>query len=207
MVFRPAVLSYEDLRRHAEEFLAEFHEERTLPVPIEEIVEFDFQLEIIPIEGIFDELRVDAFLTSDLKRIYVDQFAMQHRRRRYRFSLAHEIGHCELHKRLYEESRIESVRDWKSVQASITEDSYAWFEYQANSFAGLVLAPGDELRREFEIGIRAARDAGMSDATLWSEAGKTYLASWLGDRFNVSKDVIERRLDKDHLWTLPDVPQ
>ena len=100
MVFRPAVLSYEDLRQHAEEFLAEFHEERTLPVPIEEIVEFDFQLEIIPIEGIFDELRVDAFLTSDLNRIYVDHFAMQHRRRRYRFSLAHEIGHYELHKRL-----------------------------------------------------------------------------------------------------------
>lgn len=47
MVFRPAVLSYEDLRRHAEEFLAEFHEEHTLPVPIEEIVEFYFQLEII----------------------------------------------------------------------------------------------------------------------------------------------------------------
>ena len=132
---------------------------------------------------------------------------MQHRRRRYRFSLAHEIGHFELHKRLYEESRIETVRDWKNVQAAITEDSYAWFEYQANSFAGLVLAPGDELHREFEIGIRAARDAGMSDATLWSEAGKTYLAAWLGDRFDVSKDVIERRLDKDHLWTLPDVPE
>jgi hypothetical protein len=44
VVYRPAILSYDDLRRRAEEFLEEFHGERSLPVPIEEIVEFDFEL-------------------------------------------------------------------------------------------------------------------------------------------------------------------
>jgi hypothetical protein len=91
VAFRPAVLSYDDLRRLAEEFLEEFHEERTLPVPIEEIVEFDFELEIVPMEGILDDLEVDAFLTSDLKQIYVDAFVLKHRYRRFRFSLAHEL--------------------------------------------------------------------------------------------------------------------
>lgn len=33
MVFRPAVLSYDDIRKLAEQFLVEFHDERTLPVP------------------------------------------------------------------------------------------------------------------------------------------------------------------------------
>jgi hypothetical protein len=82
VAFRPPVLSYDDIRRRAEQFLDEFHVERTLPVPIEEIVEFDFELEVVPIDGILDDLEVDAFLTSDLKRIYVDAFVLQHRRRR-----------------------------------------------------------------------------------------------------------------------------
>jgi len=72
VAFRPAVLSYKDLQKRAEEFLAEFHEERTLPIPIEEIVEVDFEIELIPLEGVLDDLEVDAFLTSDLTQIYVD---------------------------------------------------------------------------------------------------------------------------------------
>jgi Zn-dependent peptidase ImmA (M78 family) len=206
VAFRPAVLSYDDIRRRAEEFLDEFHAERTLPVPIEEIVEFDFELEVVPIDGILDDLEVDAFLTSDLKRIYVDAFVLQHRRRRYRFSLAHELAHHELHRRLYEESRVASVRDWRAVQEAITEEDYAWFEFQANSFAGLVLVPAAELRREFAGAVQTARRAGLSDATLWSEAGKEHIARWLATQFEVSEQVIERRLEKDGLWPAPPTP-
>ena len=181
----------------------EFHEERTIPVPIEEIVEFDFGIEVIPIDGILDDLHVDAFLTSDLQRIYVDEFVLAHRRRRYRFSLAHEIAHHELHRPLYEAARVNSVRDWQAVQAQIGEEDYAWFEFQANAFAGLVLAPPEELRREWFDAAAAAKRAGLSEQTLLSEAGRSHVASWLADRFDVSSVVIERRLEKDGLWPAP----
>lgn len=203
MAFRPAVLSYDELRVLAEDFLDEFHEERTLPVPIEEIVEFDFELEVIPLEGILDDLAVDAFLTSDVKRIYVDAFVMRHRYRRFRFSLAHELAHYELHRPLYEQTHVASVRDWQSVQESISEDDYAWFEFQAHSFAGLVLVPAAELRREFHGAVRAARQAGLSEDTLSSEAGKGHLARWLASQFEVSEQVIEKRMEKDGLWVPP----
>ena len=203
MTFRPSVLRYNDLRGRAEAFLEEFHEERTLPVPIEEIVEFDFQIELVPIDGILHDLEVDAFLSSDLTQIYVDEFVMQHRPRRLRFSLAHEIGHHELHKPLHESSRVATVRDWKRVQASISEDDYAWFEYQANSFAGLVLVPTSELRAQFDAAMRAARAAELSEATLADEAGKSYIAKWLADQFAVSEQVIEKRMEKDGLWAAP----
>lgn len=206
MVFRPAVLSYDDLRKRAEEFLEEFHEERTLPVPIEEIVEFDFEIELIPLEGILDDLEVDAFLTSDLKQIYVDAFVVQHRRRRLRFSLAHELAHHELHRPLYEGSRIASVHDWQRVQESISEEDYAWFEFQAHSFAGLVLVPSPELRTQFDAAMRAARQAGLSESTLSSEAGKSHIARWLADQFDVSEQVIEKRMEKDGLWVPPAPP-
>lgn len=206
MTFHPAVLSYDDLRRLSEEFLEEFHGERTLPVPIEEIVEFDFEIEIVPMEGILDDLEVDAFLTSDLTQIYVDAFVLKHRYRRFRFSLAHELAHHELHRPLYEGSRIKSVRDWRDVQDSISEDDYAWFEFQANSFAGLVLVPTAQLRDQYRAAVRAAEEAGLSDQTLQSEAGKSHVARWLADQFEVSELVIEKRMEKDGLWSPPAPP-
>jgi hypothetical protein len=206
VTFRPAVFSYDDLRRLAEEFLEEFHEERTLPVPIEEIVEFDFEIEIVPMEGILDDLEVDAFLTSDLKQIYVDAFVLKHRYRRFRFSLAHELAHHELHRPLYQGTRIRTVRDWQAVQDSISEDAYAWFEFQANSFAGLVLVPTAELADQYRAAVRAAQEAGLSEETLKSEAGKSHVARWLADQFEVSELVIEKRMEKDGLWSPPTPP-
>ena len=60
MPFSPEVLSYEDLRREAEEFLTEYHPSLSIPTPIEEIVEFDLGIDVIPILGLKDEIRVEA---------------------------------------------------------------------------------------------------------------------------------------------------
>ena len=155
---------------------------------------------------ILDDLEVDAFLTSDLKQIYVDAFVMKHRYRRFRFSLAHELAHHELHRPLYEGTRIRSVRDWQAVQDSISEDDYAWLEFQANSFAGLVLVPAPELADQYRAAVRAAQEAGLSDDTLKSEAGKSHVARWLADQFEVSELVIEKRMEKDGLWSPPSPP-
>ena len=38
--FKAPYYSYDDLRRKADEFLAKYHSAGTIPVPIEEIVEF-----------------------------------------------------------------------------------------------------------------------------------------------------------------------
>jgi hypothetical protein len=46
----------------------------------------------------------------------------------------------------------------------------------------------------------------MSDETVESEAGKAYLADWLAATFDVSREVIEKRLDKDGLVRLPGRP-
>ena len=88
--------SYEDLRRKADEFLAEYHPAKTIPVPIEEIVEFQFRMDIVPTPGFHQLLDTDGFVTSDLREIWVDQFVYDSRPGRYRFTLAHEIGHVSM---------------------------------------------------------------------------------------------------------------
>ena len=66
-------LSYNDIRRISEQFLREFHAERSIPTPIEEIAEFKCRLDIIPLPGLRDLLEIDGFISSDLSSITVDQ--------------------------------------------------------------------------------------------------------------------------------------
>jgi hypothetical protein len=85
-------LPYEKLRLIAEAFLKERHPTGDIPVPIESIIEFDFGLDIVPMPGLKSGFGVEAFITSDLREIRVDRFIQEHRKYRYRFSLAHVNG-------------------------------------------------------------------------------------------------------------------
>jgi hypothetical protein len=96
------VYSYEDLRKKADNFLREHHPSGNIPVPIEEIVEFVFGMNIVPVLGLQREFEVEGFTSGDLKNIYVDEYVYTDRPSRYRFTLAHEIGHVVLHRHLYE---------------------------------------------------------------------------------------------------------
>ncbi len=74
---------------------------------------------IIPIPGLKAEVGVDAFLASDLGSISVDEDVMTHFEFRYRFSLAHELGHHWIHDDLYQSVKVQTVTDWKAVQKEI----------------------------------------------------------------------------------------
>ncbi len=49
---QPPFLSYDALRRRAEDFLRTHHPQGTIPIPIEEIVEFRYRIDIIPVPGL-----------------------------------------------------------------------------------------------------------------------------------------------------------
>ena len=85
------VYSYEDLRQKADDFLREYHPSGDIPVPIEEIVEFAFNINIVPVLGLQREFEVEGFTSGDLQNIYVDEYVYSDRITRYRFTLAHEI--------------------------------------------------------------------------------------------------------------------
>jgi hypothetical protein len=46
--FAAPYLSYEDLRQKADEFLAAHHPKGAIPVPIEEIIEMQLGIDIVP---------------------------------------------------------------------------------------------------------------------------------------------------------------
>ena len=117
MKFSPIFKTTEQINSIAESFLDTYHSSRNLPIPIEEIIELKLQLDIIPVPGLKDcfekiGLDIDAFISSDFKSITVDQHIQEHASNRYRFTLAHEIGHTLLHGYLYSQFKFTTIDEW-----------------------------------------------------------------------------------------------
>jgi hypothetical protein len=193
-------LSDHALRHAAEEFLARHHHSGTIPVPIEEIVEFQLGIDIVPIPGIHRAYDIDSMLSSDMQQICVDEAVFEDFPGRYRFSLAHEIGHRQLHAEIYAELKFSDIGEWKTVICDeVGEKDYGKLEFQAYAFAGLILVPPSSLGERFRAAIALAESKGLTVNTD-SDLARDAVESYLSREFVVSRDVIRRRLAYDHLW-------
>ena len=192
------VLSYEDLRTRADGFLAEFHPSGEIPVPIEQIIEFQLGLHITSLPGLKDLLDIDGFISGDLSTITVDEYIYNKVENRYRFTLAHEVGHFWLHRQLYEDADFDSIAGWKQFVTQIPEDKHNWLEYQAYSFGGLVLVPKEQLLSEIRSKVKLLDGTGVSLEEHWDLAWE-YICSDVAKSFSVSKAVIEKRVTKDRM--------
>lgn len=204
---RAPFLPYDKLRESANNFLDKYHPSRKIPVPIEEIVEFQLKMDIVPMPGLQELLRDDGhgivgFTTSDLKEIYVDQAVWQTRPGRYRYTLAHEVGHVFLHAKLYELSHYRSISGWKKFVNAIPVNEHHWFEQQAYGFAGLILVPSDKLEKRVKKHMKKIYDevkkrniSGIKDIEpVWD-----LVYDYTAEDFEVSKEVVHRRIEYDKL--------
>ena len=188
--------SYEEIRNRADDFLKQYHPSREIPIPIEEIAEFQMGPNIVPIPGLLRAFDVDGFTSSDLSNIYVDEFIYSNRPGRYRFTLAHEIGHIILHKEIYSKANFQNIKEWKDFINSISDKDHSWLEYHAYTFGGLVLVPSEHLTERTQYHIERIRKEDISLSENWDFAWDR-IADQLAKDFEVSTQVIEKRLSKD----------
>lgn len=178
--------------------MREFHAEGSIPTPIEEIAEIKCGLDIFVLPGLRDLLEIDGFISSDLSCITVDQFVLERRLNRYRFTLAHELGHFYMHRDIHNELRFGTLNDWKQFQGEVDEVDYNWLEYQAYAFAGLLLVPTGPLKTQFQLAAEAAEQIGFSRQGE-PEAFLKYVTDALREVFQVSDAVIAKRLRYENL--------
>ncbi len=191
-------LHYEDLRAKADDFLAEFHPSSEVPIPIEEIVEFQLGMNIFPLPGIKDLLDIDGFISSDLTVITVDEYIYNRFENRYRFTLAHEVGHVWMHKDVFEKADINNIEGWKEFVTEIPEKQHNALEYQANCFAGLILVPHGSLMEVVNSKVKLLDENDISLKENWGIAWE-YICTDVARTFSVSKEVVERRVDFDRV--------
>ena len=185
--------NHDHINQAAQNFLKTYHPRDSYPTPIEEIIDLQLRIDVIPIPGLHKNYEIDGFLSSDLSSISVDMNVYESRQRRYRFTLAHEIGHRILHEDLYAQCKFKYTKEWKKFIKEFPEKEYSWFEWQANEFAGLVLVPCHHLAKRLHYHKKQIEALGVKDQGVIYDR----IVELLSQDFVVSREVIQRRLKRE----------
>lgn len=198
-------LSEEEIQRRAEALLEKHHPSRTVPVPIEEIVEFALRLDLIPVPGLSENRGINGYLSSDRSSIYVDEYLFRNVETRYRFTLAHEVGHLVLHGALY--GTFSTEEDWRAFHRALSSHVLDRAEFQADYFANCLLAPRAPLLencRRLYADLSAPVLAESPDFDLGGEAFWSMLADRVGRALAVHRVTTRIAMEREGLWRRPD---
>lgn len=200
--FKTPFIPKERIWQEADLLRAEHFGGRSLPVQILDLAEFDLGLDLVPVDGLREQLDIDALLMGDLSSILLDKRSFMSPRLEYRlrFSIAHEIGHLILHRDIYAGLQHVSAKEWFDYISAIPDTEYGWVEWQAYEFAGRLLVPPEPLREAVQTAVQTAQAAGYADWLAADEAALDYLAARIAPKFGVSVEVIAKRLRAEKLW-------
>jgi len=203
---RPQRLTWDNIRSKETEIrLKLLPDQNKIPVPIEEIIAFGQNIEIRPIFNLKNDTDIEGLLLSDLKTIIVDSatYYEDKYQKRLRFTLAHELGHFVLHSEQIIAMKFNSVEEWIRFRENMNEDDLDWFERQAHEFAGSILVPSKKLIDLIEKNKEKIKKYLKESSKNKEEAKETAILSisrLLSDEFNVSSDVIRKRILVEKIW-------
>ena len=201
-------LEDEEIIPYADDFLRDYNQNKSIPVPIEDIIDLKFNIDIIPLPGVQNLCDVEGFISPDFKAIYVDEYIYNNRPYRFRFTLAHEIGHLIIHSEKLIHIKIDptdTINSWASFLCELDGGDHSKMEYQGYTFGGLVLVPPNDLLEQFNINLPMVQplidEAQKIGATRhnYVKYVKDQMATILSPIFDVSTDVMIRRINFDNL--------
>jgi Zn-dependent peptidase ImmA (M78 family) len=126
---------------------------------------------------------------------------------RWRFTVAHEIGHYILHKSICSQNRIDTISDDDtSINGNIGNQDLSRLEIQANKFASHLLLPNKPFFNEYgqihkKLDIPRFPHLYLDNQPC-NRRDCLQIFSYLGNVFNVSKEVIKIRLQEMNLLTI-----
>lgn len=182
-------LTYNRIDKKALDFLEGFPEKEAYPINIEAILDLNLKFKIIPIPNLEVLTNTVGWTCLREKKIFVDKSVYCHpKENRYRFTLAHELGHIVLHEHIFEQANedIHSIKDLKQFIYKINHTTYRWIEYQAYSFAGAILIPRNYLLQEI--------DKFKTKNSLNNVSDERKLLNYLSEEFSVSNVCMRKRL-------------
>jgi len=204
------------IEAEAETLFAQWQQERGEvagpPVPVDEMIELQLKLryEIDDLRGRFRHADVLGAIWFKDRLIRVDRSLdpVEHPRMlgRYRFTLAHEIGHWQLHRSMFtpDPAQLGLTSEAEAPAFVCRSNDQAREEVQANAFAAFLLMPRDLVRRAW-IQWRDADDVvcvlDLDVPTLSASATENQnvalqrFSKPIAERFHVSAEAMSYRLE------------
>lgn len=194
--FKAPELCYSKIRQKVEEFRGKYLSCQSVPVDVEELLEMDLALDIVPIDKLYQDCDIEALLMSDKKTIIIDKGIYMHNSsNKMRFALAHEIGHLILHEYLWSIFEFYSVFEWIKFYRTVDIQQYARLEAHASEFAGRLLVPYNRLLQEVKLALEKVPPETSKNI----EELLSYLAPSICRIFEVSDQVIDIRISRENL--------
>ncbi|MGK5089207.1 ImmA/IrrE family metallo-endopeptidase [Bdellovibrionota bacterium FG-2] len=185
-------LTSADIDKAVNAFLQKFHPSRSIPIPVEEIIETEIGAAITTIRGLMDELSIDGFFSNTFDELFIDYHIFMNRTPRARFTFAHELGHFWLHYDYVTGQEIPSTQFWKQMKMEQQNQDHSRFEVQANMFGAQLLMPKKEILREFSR-IKKAYEI-KAKQTFPDAVIAPYVAKEVAKIFMVSEESAAYRL-------------
>jgi IrrE N-terminal-like domain len=197
-MFKCPYLSYIDIGKRTEIFLQQYHPSLEIPIPVEEIIELKLELDIFPFPRLYKDHGLNGFLSRDMSTIHVDEVQYTQYNEKYRYTLAHELGHYVLHRACYDELTFQSVDDYANWRISIPAEEISWFETQGEWFASQLLVPSKQLMDVCNVVVNKHKKEFKKLASIpddiWS-----YISIEIADHFDVNPPVVENRIKKENI--------
>jgi len=175
-----------------------------LPVDVYFVASVVLRFDLIPFPRLSELLDSPAALKPNLKEIYVDDDldaaysdprAKPWERDRLRFSIAHEIGHVEMHAGRVGDIRCEQIEDLITLFNRQDAERFE-IEKEANEFAGRLIVPVEKLKEALEGFIELNGDPKWRDSALL----RGQFGELVGRKFGINSEALRLRLDREGLW-------
>lgn len=198
----------QNVRARAEEIRNQYDtlKDQNLPVDVISFAELDLGLEPLLVPGLSQRFRIDAAIGFDFKSLYVDKeqyLTLDERRpwvgRRFRFSVAHELGHYFMHQGVAPAHHCADIPAYIMWCRRTSNEVYS-LEQEANEFAGALLVPAQRL--ESMVGqtlVAFHEETGTKDYP--PPSMREQFCGYAADKFQVNTQVISVRLDREGFWT------
>jgi len=190
-------LNYSDINQKVDSFFKQYHPSIEIPVPIEEIIELKIGLNIFPYPRLFKDHSLNGFLHRDLTTISVDEYQYEQLNEKYRFTLAHELGHYILHKSFYENlPQFKGPDEYIEWRLSIPHDDMTWFETHGDWFAGQILVPSFRLEEICSRVVEKHKNTFSKMITIPDDVW-SYISNEVAAFFEVNPPVVEIRIKRE----------
>jgi Zn-dependent peptidase ImmA (M78 family) len=177
-----------------------------LPIDVEHLIEFKLGIDIRPVN--FSQLGADylGMLSHDLKTIFISNsiYANDRFENRLRFTLAHELGHFQLHGSYLTKQSFKSTEEWIDFHLAMDPAELDIYEKNCNEFAGRFLVPLDILKTEINNLSQVIEEKKEEVVKLQIPVDiNDYLIPWVGDKlhrkFKVAPKTMEIRIEREKI--------
>lgn len=189
----PPTYDIPEIERRARDLLGQhFGADIIVPVDIDLLIERLDGVDLDYWPGLRANYQIEGLVARDPQTgrmfVFIDDKLADSHRTRYRMTVAEELGHLVLHRKLID--GVDSPDDFKQLQRH-----YRWHEMERNAkrFAAAILMPGDAVTRHAErLYPQLVRVAGYGNTS----AILGQLAVTLAKAFEVSTQTMEYRLNE-----------